>query len=176
MIQTIFPYGNFIFPLPALPDDIDIINYTGVPTQPIIGPQGPQGVQGDPGPQGPQGEPGPIGPQGLEGPQGPQGPQGVPGSSSIETINVVNSTTITANSITYVGVRCENEITITLPVNPNNGDYIIIKLEMASPIGNRKVEVVSGNGTLLDGKTFIKMTVPYQSLSLIYNNNSWNVV
>lgn len=161
MIQTIFPYGNFIFPLPPLPDDIDIINYTSLPSQPLVGPQGPQG---EPGPQGPQG------------PQGASGPQGEPGSGNIKTVNVSSSTTITANPTTYIGVQCENEITITLPVNPNNGDYIIIKLEMSAPIGNRKVEVLSGNSTLIDGKTFIKMIVPYQSLSLVYNNNSWNIV
>jgi hypothetical protein len=167
-MQTLFPYGGCVFPLLPLRDDIDVIHYNPILLKNITSP-----AAVEPGPPGPQGEQGPLGPQGE---QGPPGPQGVPGSSSINTLSISESYTISTNSTTYVGVKCEKEITLTLPVAPNNGDYIIIKLEMDAPLGNRKVNVVSGNNTLIDGKESIKMVVPYQSLSIIYNNNSWNIV
>lgn len=146
-----------------LPDDIDIINYSAASTP---GPTGP------PGPPGPAGEVGPTGPAGEVGPTGPPGPAGTPGL--LPTINTGSSYKVKPTDC-YIGVKSKEPTTITLLENPPNGFLLYIKLEMSAPIGNRKVTVVTADGSLIDGEQFVILQNPWESITLVYNNNWYSV-
>ena len=177
-----------IWPFPPFPvkDEIDIINYTspGIPGPP--GPQGEQGPQGDVGPAGPQGEVGPAGPQGETGPQGPIGPPGPPGPSpspddddddrSPSNTVVVKDNYTASQSDAYIGVDSTKPVTILLPREPILGTTYVVKLQMASPIGNKKATIKAIDGTKIDGKSSIVLENPYESVSIIYNNNGWFII
>jgi Collagen triple helix repeat (20 copies) len=167
--------------LPPIIDDRDLLinsiitNGVGLP-----GPQGPQGDQGPPGsqgpigPQGPQGDPGPQGPQGPQGDSGPQGPQGDSGSvNPLSTTLITNSYTVEPED-DYIGIQCTSPITITLPDNFTDGNWLIIKLEMPAPIGNRKVTVAST--ALIDGVTSKTLQNPYEKLQVLFRGDTWHCI
>ena len=165
------PFGwPIVTYLPPLPDDIDIINYSapaGIP--------GPQGPQGEPGVAGPQGEPGPPG---EPGPQGPQGEPGSPGPAGtfglLPTTNTGSSYRVKLTDC-YIGVQSRDPTTITLPSAPPNGFLLIVKVEMGAPIGNRKVTIVPGNSSTIDGQEYLILQNPWEKVMLVYNN-SWYIV
>jgi len=108
---------------------------------------GPQGIQGPVGPQGPQGEIGLQGIQGFAGPQGEMGAQGLQGSQGLQgpqgPAGNVQWQIITADTQAYSNsgyiVTGEENITITLPINPNVGDVIRVIGE-SSPFGWRLLQ------------------------------------
>lgn len=176
---TLFP----ILP-PFVVDDRDLLINSIISGSAVPGPQGPQGPagpQGEPGltgPPGPQGDPGatgPAGPTGLQGPPGPQGPAGPEGSVNPLATTLATRNYTALDSDDYIGVVCEEPITITLPLNPAAGNLLIIKLEMSAPIGNRKV-TVAGNGSLIDGVTQRTLQQPYECIRLLFRGNEWHVI
>jgi hypothetical protein len=180
MLPTIAPIGFPVFPtfLPSQGyEDVDVINYIA----PRVFKSGEPGPQGEQGPAGPQGEPGPAGPQGIEGPtgppgpqgdQGPQGPPGANGSSVLSTI-VITDNYIANESHEYIGAKLSSESILTLPESPPNGTNIVIKLQMGPPIGNRKLKIKGYGNCLIDGTQSVILTVPYQSVTLLYNDGEW---
>ncbi len=159
-----------------LPDDLDIINYTSNTTPGPAGPPGPPGEQGPPGPPG-IGEPGPQGEQGPQGPQGPPGPPAPkePGDPIYPTRLIDRDYTITETD-TYIGVNAKKAVKITLPTNPSEGIFYIIKLEMGPPIGNRKVTIITADGSTIDGNTSVVLQNPYEYINLIFRGNQWHLV
>lgn len=153
--------------IPVNDDDLTI-NYTGAAQQ------GPQGIPGEIGPQGVPGEQGAIGPQGEQGPPGPPGPQGLTGHISPLNTRVVSENYQASSTDSYIGVNSQTPVTIELPEHCEDGTTIIIKLEMGSPIGNRKVTVKASS--LIDGKTTYVMTVHYQHVELLYRAGNWWIV
>lgn len=162
------PFGwPFVPFLPA--GDVDIINYTApVGTQ---GPPGPAGPTGPAGPAGPQGEPGQSGLEGDPGPPGPPGPQ----TLTLPVLNTGSSYNITLEDC-YIGVNSKEPTTLKLPSDPEPGKYYIIKLEMGSPIGNRKVTLIPPGTTLIDGKATVVLQNPYETITVIYNNDNWFII
>lgn len=192
MQQQLMPFGWPMFPhIPINPlDDIDIINYTA-PTQP--GPPGPPGPPGEPGTQGETG----IGIQNAEvnansgdlfitltngtvinagsviGPPGPPGPPGPDSKGcSCKTITITDSYTATEKDC-YIGVQLKDKATLILPSSVANGTRYTIKLEFGAPVGNRKLTVQPVTPLLINGVTAITLTNPYESVSVLYNNNNW---
>ena len=138
------------------------------------GPQGPQGESGPPGPPGPKGESGSPGESGPQGEPGPVGPPGPPGECTCECQAVLVSQNYTATlDDCYIGVNSSGPVTITLPGNPTDNQQIAIKAEMGPPIGNRKVTVTTSDGSLIDGDTSYVMTIPYESVSVLYRGGNW---
>jgi hypothetical protein len=74
----------------------------------------------------------------------------------------------------YIGVSSTGPVKITLP-KPTHGRQIVVKLEMGSPIGSRKV-TVDGNGALLDDSATVVLKNPYDLLRLIARDVNWHIV
>jgi hypothetical protein len=47
---------------------------------------------------------------------------------------------------------------------------------MGPPLGNRKVTIVAGNGSTIDGSAEYVMEVPYESVTLLCRDGNWNIV
>ena len=76
----------------------------------------------------------------------------------------------------YIGVDSTGPVTVTLPSNPSQGKWIIIKLEMPAPIGIRKATVTTSNGSLIDGVTNKTMLNAYESIQLVYRGLAWHKI
>ena len=183
--QMLTPILPPIFPIiPYMPDNDLFINSsisTGVPGPigPVgpPGPEGPAGVTGPPGVTGPSGGPtgatgiaGPTGAQGEIGPAGPTGPAG--GGALPNAVVVSEDYTVQLNDY-YIGVNNEKPITITLPDEPPRGTQYIIKLQIGSPVGNRKVTVKGGSQ--IDSVSMIVLTNPYESLDILFQG-AWHII
>jgi len=116
-----------------------------------------------------QGEQGPPGPQGEKGEQGEQGP---PGQCSCNTILISEDYSATTEDC-YIGVNSDGPVTILLPENDINGHIIIIKAEMNPPLGNRKVTIKTSDGSKIDGKNKLVITVSYTSITFLYRDGLW---
>lgn len=108
-------------------------------------------------------------------------PEGVlsvvfPSNSATCSTILVDSDYIAANTDCYIGVNSSGPVKITLPVPIENGKQIIVKAEMGSPIGTRKVTIVTSDGSLIDGSASRIITVPYGSSSFIARANTWNII
>lgn len=169
----------------ARSSDDDIINISGGPPGPP-GPPGPSGEQGPPGPPGPagapgidgaQGPPGPAGATGEQGPPGqpgPVGPPGPPGTCTCQCKTVlVNQDYSIAMDDCYVGVNSDSATTLILPPDCEDGHVVIVKAEMGPPLGNRKVTIITSDGSTIDGKDDLVLVVPYDVVRLICNNGDW---
>ena len=167
---------------PFIVDDRDLLINSIISNAGIVGPPGPQGepgpagsqgLQGEPGPQGLQGEPGP---QGLQGPQGIQGPQGEHGSANPLATRLIKTSSLLEDEDTYVGVQSSGPITVTLPPHTEEGNWVIVKLEMSAPIGNRKVTVTTSDGSLIDGVNNKTLQQPYECLQVVYRAAAWHII
>lgn len=76
----------------------------------------------------------------------------------------------------YIGVNSTKPVTIMLPAKPHDGLEIIVKVEMKSPIGNKKVTVKTNDGSLIDGQSSYVMEVGYQFVRVIRRNSNWYIV
>lgn len=169
MYQVIPPFVPVF--LPVRDDDL-FINYSGTTQPGIPGPPGPAGPPGPSGPQGEQGIQGEQGANGKDGVQGEPGPQGPPGTTIYPTISVGSSYQILAEDC-YIGVSSKEPTILKLPEDPKQGKFYVIKLEMGSPIGNRKVTLVPPGSCTIDGKTVITLQNPYETITVLYNKENW---
>lgn len=179
MFQQLVPIWGAPLLLP-LPDDVDIINFCEAGKPGPQGEPGPQGPAGPQGPIGPQGETGPIGPAGSPGQEGPEGPQGPAGPSSggdpVYNSIIIKDNYTALQSDAYIGVDTTKPITILLPKTPTIGTVYVIKLQMAAPIGNKKVTIKAIDGIKIDGKSSIVLQNPYETVSVIYNQYGWFII
>ena len=111
---------------------------------------------------------------GTQGPPGPPGPPGETKMVSLYTTTCISSDYIVNEEDVYIGVDSTEPLEILLPTDPEDGSFFIIKLEMSPPIGNRKV-TITGNAKI-DGKDFITLKNAYESVTLVYRGNKWNIV
>jgi hypothetical protein len=75
----------------------------------------------------------------------------------------------------YIGVDSQGPVTITLPMSVINCKQYVIKVEMGPPLGNRKVKIASP-GTTIDGAASIVLTIPYESVSVLYRGGKWHII
>ena len=119
----------------------------------------------------------PPGPQGPPGEQGPPGPQGPPGECSCKCKSILVSDDYTATCDDYyIGVNSDKPVTISLPENCTDCCEIIVKAEMGPPLGNRKVTVMTTDGSYIDGADKYVMEVPYQSVNLFCRGGDWHII
>lgn len=143
------------------------------------GPQGEQGPQGVPGLQGPQGiqgipgEPGPPGPQGETGPAGPPGPPAPLGGPCVVNSTIISDTYYVEPNDCYIGVINKEQIEIYLPNNPEIGRVLFIKAQQKQ-IGSKKIFIIAGGGNTIDDEVNYVLQSPYESITLIYNDN-WHI-
>ena len=136
-----------------------------------------EGPPGPPGPPGPEGPPGPPGEQGPQGEPGPIGPPGPPGECTCECKAILVSQDYTATlDDCYIGVNSTGPVTIFLPATPQTNQQITVKAEMGPPLGNRKITVTTTDGSLIDGDPSYVMTIPYESVTLIYRGGNWWII
>lgn len=181
MYQILPPFVPIFIP----PADNDLfINYSGTgqpgPQGPV-GPAGPEGPQGEQGVQGVPGVDGAPGVQGEPGPKGPQGVQGVPGAPGpagttiYPTVSTGSSYDIKLEDC-YIGINSKEPTILKLPESPEAGKFYVIKLEMGSPIGNKKVTLVPPGSATIDGKTVLTLQNPYETVTVLYHKDNWFVI
>lgn len=144
-------------------NDTVIINQNNndLPTGPT-GPTGPSNCDISTGPTGPVGETGPTGPT---------------GSCHCDCKAVLVSSDYTATiDDRYIGVNSTGPVTITLPANCEYCQQIIIKAEMAPPVGNRKITITTSDGSTIDGSSSYVIEVSYQSVRVFCRGGEWWIV
>jgi hypothetical protein len=160
-------------------DDLVIISNIKSCDTPSQGEQGPPGPPGPPGPQGEPGPPGTRGPRGPKGRRGPTGPQGPAGPSS-NCCNcsaiLVSSNYLVLDTDYYIGVSSNAPTTITLPVPIKDCVEIIVKAEMGPPLGNRKITVVTSDGSNIDSSNSYVLETPFEFVRFISRDNKWHIV
>lgn len=169
--QIIPPFVPIFIPPYSTDNDL-FINYSGTAQPGPAGPVGPSGPPGPPGAQGEQGVQGPPGADGQAGVQGLPGPTGPPGTTVYPTVSAGSSYTATLEDC-YIGINSKESTTITLPSNPPPGTFYVIKLEMGSPIGNRKVTIVPPGTTCIDGQAVKVLQNPWETITVLYHSGNW---
>ena len=76
----------------------------------------------------------------------------------------------------YIGVNSVGPISVSLPVDIPNGHQIVVKAEMGPPMGNRKVTIVTVDGSLIDDSPSFVLSVPYESVHLIFRGLGWHII
>jgi len=76
----------------------------------------------------------------------------------------------------YIGVHSIGPVTVSLPVDISDGHQIVVKAEMGPPIGNRKVTINTLDGSLIDDDPTCVLSVPYESVHLIYRGAAWHII
>lgn len=170
-------------PLPPTIEDNDLFINSVVTSSPVPGPQGEPGPQGDPG----------VGIADAEVTQNPGdlilllsngstinagnviGPPGPSGSTTMQTVTIVQDYTVTETDC-YIGCDLLDATTVTLPATSIPGKTYTIKLEFGAPVGTRKLTLRPAAPALVNGVTAVTLTTPYESVSVIYNNqNYWTI-
>lgn len=170
--------------IPPLIEDNDMTFFVTSGTGPPgpQGPPGPAGPQGDPGPQGPQGEQGvqgeigPQGSQGIQGEQGDVGPPGPPGPSTDTNTILIHSDYYATTDDFYIGINSDGPSTVHLPKDAEDGDQIVVKAEMKPPLGNRKITLVTEDGSKIDGASTYVIQVSYESVWVIRRGDAWHII
>ena len=164
--------------IPPLVEDNDMTFFvtsgTGPPGPP--GPQGPTGPQGDQGPIGPQGVQGEQGPQGVQGEQGDVGPPGPAAPASNTNTTQIHSDYYATEEDFYIGVQSDGPSIVHLPKDVEDGCQIVVKAEMKPPLGNRKITIITQDGSKIDGANSYVIQVSYESVWLIFVNGNWFII
>lgn len=96
-------------------------------------------------------------------------------SGRIKTTTIDSSYTATGDEF-YIGVVSEKPITVYLPAAAPDGKIIIIKAEMKPPLGGRKVNITTKDGSKIDGYTDACITVSNEKMVLVRNNGNWFII
>lgn len=115
---------------------------------------------------------GPTGTQGATGPTGPPGPKSPSGACTCQTTTITGDY-LAVETDCYIGAQLKDRATITLPTTVPDGTRYTIKLEFGAPVGNRKLTVEPQSPALINGVTNLTLTTPYESISVLYNNQNW---
>lgn len=96
-------------------------------------------------------------------------------SSGADLISVFGTTTNYTATATdeYIGVSSPSAVTISLPTGVNGRVYTI-KDEYGQGSGKITIQPVSGEQ--IDGKTNYVISVPYQSISVVFRAGQWRVI
>jgi hypothetical protein len=117
----------------------------------------------------------PPGPPGPPGSRGPRGPRGKPGTARRCATLLISEDYATQPEDYYIGVTSEGPVQVVL-TKPEQCQEIVVKAEMGPPLGNRKITVVGGDGSLIDGKISYIIEVPYDFVRVIYREPNWHIV
>jgi hypothetical protein len=91
------------------------------------------------------------------------------GADLINVVGVTNSYTATLND-EYIGVYSASAVTVTLPTGVNGRVYTI-KDEYGQ--GSGKITVQPQSGQTIDGKVNYIISVPNQSVGLVFRSTGW---
>jgi len=95
------------------------------------------------------------------------------GADLINVYGTTTSYTATADD-EYIGVSSSSAVTITLPTTVFEGRVYIIKDEYGQ--GSGKITVQPPVGVLIDGKTNYIISIPSQSVSVVYRAGGWWII
>lgn len=85
------------------------------------------------------------------------------------------TTSYTATDIDeYIGVNSAAAVTITLPDSPDEGRVYIIKDEYGQ--GSGKITIQPPFGTLIDKKSNYVISIPNQSVNIVYRAGGWWII
>jgi hypothetical protein len=76
----------------------------------------------------------------------------------------------------YIGADLADAATVRLPLNPPNGTQLIFKLQFGAPVAIRGLIVEAQGTSTINGLTSVTLLLPYQSISLIANDNNWFII
>ena len=76
----------------------------------------------------------------------------------------------------YIGVASDRASTIYLPPAVRDGKIIVIKAEMRPPMGSRKINIATTDGSTIDGYSELSITVSHGAKFLIRNRNNWFII
>lgn len=76
----------------------------------------------------------------------------------------------------YIGVNSEKTTTVYLPAAAGDGKIVIIKAEMRPPLGSRRVNIATTDGSLIDGYSEAAITVSHGCKVLIRNDGQWYII
>ena len=97
------------------------------------------------------------------------------GSRGAKTTTVDATYYSTADEF-YIGVASEKPVTVYLPADCADGKIIIVKAEMKPPLGSRKVNIATTDGSTIDGYSDASITVSHGKIVLIRNRNNWFII
>lgn len=92
------------------------------------------------------------------------------------TTTLVESNYRASKTDHYIGVDSRKATIITLPISPDDGKIIIIKAEMRPPIGNRKITILTKDGSTIDGYSNYVIHVSNESVQMVYRGDGWHVI
>jgi hypothetical protein len=95
------------------------------------------------------------------------------GADLIHVYGTTTSYTVT-DVDEYIGVSSTSAVTITLPADSEEGRVYIIKDEYGQ--GSGKITVQPPIGTTIDKKTNYVISIPHQSLQIVYRASSWWII
>jgi len=98
------------------------------------------------------------------------------GSSRENRTTSVTSTYYGTDADFYIGVVSEKPVTVYLPAAAPNGKIIIVKAEMRPPLGSRKVNIATTDGSLIDGYSEALITVSHGCKAMIRNDGQWYII
>ena len=76
----------------------------------------------------------------------------------------------------YIGICSEKVLTVYLPPAARDGQIIVVKAEMKPPLGNRKINIATTDGSTIDGYSEDCITVSHGSKTFIRNNGNWFII
>jgi hypothetical protein len=76
----------------------------------------------------------------------------------------------------YIGVSSEKPVTVYLPANPADGKIVTVKAEMRPPMGSRKVNIATTDGSKIDGYSDASINVSHGFVTVIRNNGEWYII
>lgn len=96
-------------------------------------------------------------------------------STGADLINVYGTTTsyTATNSDEYIGVSSANAITINLPIGVPGRVYII-KDEYGQ--GSGKITIQPSSGEKIDNANSYIISIPYQSVSIVFRAGQWRII
>jgi hypothetical protein len=94
------------------------------------------------------------------------------GADFINVTGVAANYTATAND-EYIGVNSASLVTVTLPTGISGRVYTV-KDEFGPGFGT--ISVVGTGGQLLDKANNYLISIPFQSISTVFRNNSWHII
>jgi len=113
----------------------------------------------------------------IKGTSGKGGSGGSGEEGRVHTTTVSDTTTYyAADGEFYIGVASEKAVTVYLPAAAADGTIIVIKAEMKPPLGNRKVQILTCDGTSIDGYSDAAITVSHGARVLIRNHGEWFII
>lgn len=95
------------------------------------------------------------------------------GADLIHVYGTTTSYTLTSDD-EYVGVSSAANVTMTLPGTVNEGRVYIIKDEYGQ--GSGKITIQPPSGTLIDKKSNYIISIPNQSVQIVYRNGGWWII